>query len=152
MIHKIVVLGRAIRFRQICIAAYLRETIDLNCREAAQYRICYPRVYAVAAGGNAAVVYDIEAMMEIPAEPEIIHPGGIRGPGPARGHKLRPESRVVPEIGLRDSRVRYALCESGTVPEEIRSSHRMMIAQVVIDLTEDVINTDNVGKAKRLVD
>ena len=94
----------------------------------------------------------IDAMMEIPAEPEVVDPGGIRGPRPAGGDKLGPESGVVPEKGLRDSRVCLALGESATVPEEIRSSDRMMIAQVVIDLTEDVVNTDNVGETIGLVD
>src|SRR5690349_14861463 len=119
VIHEIVVVGRTIRFRQICIAAELRERSDLYSRESAQHRIGYPRVDAVSAQGCSDVVYVIEAMMEIPAEPNIVHPGGIRRPSPARGHKLRPQSRVVPKIRLRDSRVGFALGDSAAVPEKI---------------------------------
>src|SRR6266446_222625 len=85
-------------------------------------------------------------MMEIPAEPQIVHPGGIRRPGPARGDELGPESRVVPKLGLYDSRICYALRDSGTVPEKVRSRQCVMIAQMVIDLTQNVINTDDVGE------
>ena len=91
-------------------------------------------------------------MMVIPAEPQIVYPSGIGGPGPARGHKLGPELCIVPKLRLRESRICYALRDSGTVPEKVRSSQRMMIAQMVINLTQDVINTDDVGESIVLVD
>src|SRR5260370_28041002 len=143
VIHNIVIFARAIVFRQILIAAQLRESIDGNRREAAEDRIRHARVDPITAQRCCDVVYVIEAMMEIPAEPQIVHPSGIRGPGPARGDKLGPESRVVPKRGLRDSRVGLTLGERGAVAEKIRSGPGVMIAQMMIHLAVDVITTDN---------
>src|SRR5437016_13896127 len=93
VIHNIVILAGAIVFRQILIPAQLRESIDKNRWKAAQERIRHARVDAIGAQGCGKVVYVVEAMMEIPAEPQIVDPGGIRRPGPARGDELGPESR-----------------------------------------------------------
>src|SRR5260370_24867197 len=144
VIHNIVIFARAIVFRQILIAAQLRESIDGNRREAAEDRIRHARVDPITAQRCCDVVYVIEAMMEIPAEPQIVHPSGIRGPGPARCDKLGPESRVVPKRGLRDSRVGLTLGERLAVAEEVRPRQRMMIARMGINLTKDVVNTDNI--------
>src|ERR1700730_1507411 len=147
VIHNIIVFARAIVFRQILIAPQLRECTHLNRREAAQLRIRHARVDAVTAQRCVDVVYVIDAMMLIPAEPQIVYPSGIRCPGPAHGDELGPELCSISKLRLCESRGCYALGESSSVSKKVRSGQRVMVTQMVINLAEDVINTDDIGEA-----
>ena len=98
VIHDIIVLARAVVFRQILIAAQLREITDLNRGESAQERIRHARVDAISAQRCVDVVYVVDALMLIPAEPQIVYPSGIRRPGPAHGDELGPEPCSCPEL------------------------------------------------------
>src|SRR5437879_2219649 len=94
----------------------------------------------------------IDALMLIPAEPQIVYPSGIGRPGPAHGGELGPEQCIISKLRLRESRICYALRDSGTIPQKIRSRQRVMITQMVINFAQDVINTDDVGETIVLVD
>ncbi len=147
MIYNVVIFGWAIRLRQIWITAQLREISNLNRGEAAQDRIRDSRIDAVSAQRRGDIVHMVKAVMEIPAEAQVVYPGGIGSPGPAGSNKLSAEASVVPEIWLRDSRVRYALGDCGAVAEKVRPREGMMIAEMIIDFAEDIVNADDVGEA-----
>src|SRR6202030_3652062 len=108
VIHNIIVFARAVVFRQILIAAQLREITDLNRGESAQERIRHARIDAISAQRCVDVVYVVDALMLIPAEPQIVYPSGIRCPGPAHGDELGPALCSISKLRLCDSRARVA--------------------------------------------
>ena len=79
----------------------------------------------------------------IPTDACIVHPGGVRGPGPTSGEELGAHlaGRVKNLLGV--SRV---LADRVTVPEEVGTSEGVVVAGMVIDFADDVVDRKDVGE------
>src|SRR5579862_7433840 len=138
VIHEIVIVAWAEVSRRLVAAADRRKPVNGDDGKSLQLRGCHAGVKAVRGDGRLEVAGVRMSKIAIPTDAKIVHPVGVRGPGPTVGRELGFQTADGVKNLLRVTRA-AVLANRVTGPPEVGSRERVVVAGMPVDFDIHII-------------